>query len=79
MIKARFYCKKCLLRMEAEVVYDKRQDKNIYAYSGMDAENSFPVCPACHAQLQHFKIVRDVPDRYIDEEGRVCIKEYKDL
>lgn len=84
MIKCRFYCPTCRLRVEAEIVYDKRTDRFVYAYNHKEAGDSpqtckSPICPECHSTLGNFKVVRDVPDRYIDENGNVCIREYKEL
>lgn len=80
MIKCRFYCGKCLLRVEAEIVTDSKTGKEVYGYNGRSVEE-LPTCPTCGREMPYgkFKIIRDVPDRYIDANGALKVREYKDI
>lgn len=84
MIRSRFYCQRCRLRSESEIVYDKKSGLWVYFYllvKGVlrNAETHTPLCPNCGAELQKHKIVKDVPDRYIDTDGALKDREYKEL
>lgn len=83
MIKARCNCGTCHIRVEAEIVYDSRVKKNVYVYDGAEAGYNprwnAPRCPKCDTPLYPFKVVWDMPDRYIDKNGELRVREYKDI
>lgn len=89
MIRSRFFCTACRLRMEAEIAYDKRLGYTVYCYSlkskspfitsPINAKTGTPICPNCGIRMERFKLVQDVPDRYYDEKGTLRMREYKDI
>jgi hypothetical protein len=73
--------------MEAEIVYHKGLDYSVYVYSLRSKNANIlpikdgepPVCPNCGKIMESYKLVRDVPDRYIDDKGALRCREYKDI
>lgn len=61
-----------------------RTERYVFAYDLKDAGTlnnwNVPDCPRCgKPTMTGFKVIRDVPDRYIDLDGNICVREYKEL
>lgn len=90
-IKLRYYCKDCLERRESEIIYDKDGKPFVKSLRlGVTAVDDFHfildgplICPNKHCgrpiEPYNYKIIRDRPERYIDKQGWLRTREYKEF